>query len=256
MSLKNLGYKFDKASKQWLAAFMIAASPMAIANADSSKDTKHHYELLTAEQISEREDAALKAGNEHDYAELNLAREAIEETEEGLRATPSDLPQDFKKNLFAEHEGDLYKVIDPAKDLNWTEFYLAQKTAEVTAEKVGPGTVVPTILKNDHKETTRTAGEEGGYRVTNPTGEQYLVDTKKFESLYDETETPGVYKPKPDVRKVLDSDSNVTFKAAWGENMYMPEGSAIVYGAPDDIYGIAPDEYKATYSTITPPKLG
>lgn len=252
MSLQNIGYKFDRAAKQWLAAFIIAASQTAIANANISEKPGHHYELLNAEQIGEREEEALTAGNEADYTELNLAREAIEETEAGLRATPHDLPNDFKEHLFVENEGDLYKVIDPAKDLNWTEYYLAQKTAEVKAEKVLPGTVVETILADGHVETTKTAGEKGGYRVTNPTGEQYLVDTDKFENLYDETDTAGIYQPKPDPRKVLDSDKNVTFRASWGENMLMRKGSAIVHGGQDDIYGIAAEEYAATYSRIDP----
>ena len=76
-----------------------------------------------------------------------------------------------------------------------------------------------TVADDGHVETSKTAGPDGGYKVTNPTGEQYLVDTEKFEKIYEKTEHDGIYQPKPDPRKVVTIDKNIAFRAPWGEEM-------------------------------------
>ena len=244
--IQSIGYRFSKASKQWLAAFAILSSGVSA----QASEIKEHYELLNLEQVREREAASEASGDIQAFQEYDLAERALRETAEGLRATPHDLPDDFDERLFTQDDtGELYKVVNPAADFDWTEFLIAQKTAQVKAEKVEPGTVVQTVLSNGHVETTKTAGAEGGYRVTNPTGEQYLVDTKKFESIYDlENSKDGVYTPLPDPRKVLTVDQNIAFTAPWGTPMYIKSGGVLVHGGMKDIYGIAPDEFEETYS--------
>ncbi|MCS5595685.1 MAG: hypothetical protein NZ828_00365 [Alphaproteobacteria bacterium] len=249
--IQSIGFKFDKAAKQWMAAFMVAASGSLAAEVNND----HYYELMPLEQIQAEEAEALANGDMQAVAEYGLAASAIKETNEGLRATPNDLPHDFDANLFTEdNQGTLYKSIDPQRDVNWTEYYVAQKTAQVLAEKVPAGTIVETIMADGRIETTKTAGEGGGYRVTNPDGEQYLVDTAKFEKIYDDLGN-GAYAPKPDPRKVVDVERNVSFKAPWGEDMRIKSGGALVYGGPNDVYGIQPDEFKATYAPVNTPTV-
>ena len=129
-----------------------------------------------------------------------------------------------------------FKAINPATDVNWDNASWAQKSAQVLAERVGPGTVVQTIMADGHVETSKTAGTNGGYKVTNPNGEQYLVDPAKFESRY-ESAGENAYCPKWDPVRVVRTDGNVSFKAPWGEDMFIKAGGVLVKGSGDnDIY--------------------
>lgn len=249
--IQNIGFQFSKSAKQWMAAFVIATAGAGVASA--SEEEKHHYELLSLSELEAREARAKKAGDMQAYYEYDLAENAIRDTIEGRRATPHDLPEDFEANLFTrDNQDNLYRVIDPARDVNWTEYFIAQKTAKVKAEKVEPGTVVETVLADGRVETSKTAGPEGGYRVTNPTGEQYLVDTAKFESIYETADENGFFVPKPDPRKVMNVEENVAFTAPWGTPMYIKKDGVLVHGGVKDIYGIQPDEYAETYSPVEP----
>lgn len=241
----NVGYSFSQ--KKWLAAFATVFSLAAQPAPASEK-----YELLDLPAVERHLEEAKQAGDEASAGVYEVTRRALQETADGLRATPNDLPPGFQQNLYThDNTGVEYKVINPGADIDWTMFYPAQKTAQVKAEKVGPGTVVETIMANGLAESTKTAGPEGGYRVTNPTGEQYLVDTAKFEKLYDLVEgAEGVFKPKPSLRKVVDIEQNVAFTSPWGAPMYIREGGVLVHEKVGKVYGIQPDEYAATYSKV------
>lgn len=129
-----------------------------------------------------------------------------------------------------------FKTINPATDIDWSQAAWAQKSSQVKAEKVAPGTVVETVMADGHVETKKTAGEKGGYKITNPNGEQYLVDPTKFESRYDAV-GENIYRPKWDPVRVIRTDENVTFKAPWGEDMRIKAGGVLVKGTGDnDIY--------------------
>lgn len=246
LQVTNLvGYRHDSISKSWKGAFFVGA----FADAAGAKPVGH-YELLSLDDIKKREVAAIESGDHDAALEYDTAENAIEETIAGLRATPNDLPVDFEDKLFSAQGGELFKVIDPVGDVDWTDFQIAQKTAQVKAEFVSEGTTVETIMADGHVETKKTAKEGGGYRVTAQTGEQYLVDTAKFEKIYDETETPGVFAPKADPRKVLPLDKNVAFTAPWGEEMRIKSGGVLVHGGPKDVYGIQPAEFKASYDFV------
>jgi hypothetical protein len=250
--LANIGFKYNHAAKKWLAAFVFAACPTAMANAYENGKTMPsddvHHELLTLEEIERREQESYNAGKLQDYAVYDLAADAIRDTVSGLRAAPYDLPPYFEDRLYSvDQTGEKFKVIDPVKDVDWTEYELAYKTAYVKAEHVPPGTIVETVMADGHVETTKTAGPEGGYRVTNPDGEQYLVDTKEFEQKYTAAEEPGVYIPNSEPRKVVSGSQNVAFTAPWGEEMRIKEDGVLVHNGPGDGYGIQGDEFKNTY---------
>lgn len=246
-----VGYRYEPARKSWLGAFFIGAFGQA---AEAGKPTKPqgHYELLDLAQITARAEQAVISGDRDAELEYGTAANAIQETVDGKRATPHDLPVDFRERLFSSHNHELFKVVDPVADYDWTEFRRAQKTAQVHAEFVGEGTRVETIMANGLVETSKTAGPGGGYKVTAQIGEQYLVDKAKFEKLYNETDAPDIYAPKPDVRKVLELKDNVAFTAPWGEEMRIRGGGVLVHGGKKDVYGIQPDEFKASYSMAMP----
>jgi len=229
---------------------MLLAAPTPAAASIDEQTEKPIYELLSLQQIQEH---AAKASDPQALLEYALAARAIEDTQNGLRATPHDLPVDLKGNLYTfSPAGEQFRVIEPSSpDIDWTTYFNAMKTARVQAEKVPEGTVVQTVMANGHVETQKTAGAGGGYRVTNPTGEAYLVDTAKFEKLYDPVEgEEGTFKPKPSNRKVVTLDENVAFTAPWGEPMLIKSGGVLVTEGKGKTYGIQPDEYSATYSPV------
>ena len=145
-----------------------------------------------------------------------------------------------------------FKHIDTKTYVDWSQAQWAQKTANVLAEKVAPGTQVETVMKDGHVETTKTAGPDGGYKVTNPDGEQYLVDPVKFETRYDD-QGGGRYAPKFDPVQVVAVTENISFKAPWGSDMFIKAGGVLVNGGGNDIYGIQADEFASTYSMISKP---
>ena len=250
--ITNIGFQYDKAAKKWLGAFMIAVSPAAAAEAVESHKPlnadRAHYELLPLEEIERREQRNFDIGDLQAYAVYDLAADAIRDVINGERASPYDLPSNFDDGLYSvTDQGEKFKVIDPIKDVDWTEYYKAQKSAYVKAEKVPAGTSVDTIMADGHVETSNIAGPDGAYKVTNPDGEQYLLETEEFEKNYLPAEQEGIYIPNSEARKVLDIDKNIAFKAPWGEEMLIKKGGVLVHNGPGDVYGIQSDEFKNTY---------
>ena len=144
-----------------------------------------------------------------------------------------------------------FKAIDPAIYVNWEQAQWAQKSATVKAEFVESGTVVETVMADGHVETTKTAGQNAAYKVTNPLGEQYLIEPDKFEKLYEKSETEGIFRSKWDPVPVVKVNENVSFTAPWGEEMRIKAGGVLVNGGDNDIYGIQEDEFAATYDIVT-----
>lgn len=244
-----VGYRFDPTKKSWLGAFLIGEYDAAAGAGEPTIQSKH-YELLNLDQIIEREKQSIALGDRDAALEYTTAEHAIQDVIDGKRGTPNDLPPGFDDNLFSEHQGELYKMIDPAKYVDWTEYLTALKTATVKAELVPEGEKVDTIMADGLVETTNTAGPDGGYKVTAQTGEEYLLQRAEFEKRYDKTDVEGVYAPKPDPRKVMGVDQNVGFKASWGEDMRIRGGGIFVHNSKDDIYGIQPNEVKASYTFL------
>lgn len=141
-----------------------------------------------------------------------------------------------------------FKQIDP-DTVDWTGSKTALKAAKVSAEFVEAGTKVDTIMKDGHVETTNTAPEGGAMKVTNPSGEQYMVSPEKFASRY-ALDVDGNYAPIASPVQVKQLEENVAFKAPWGEEMRIKAGDVLVNGGPGDVYGIQPEEFAETYSIL------
>lgn len=128
-------------------------------------------------------------------------------------------------------------------------FQIARKTARVTAEYVAAGTRLRTIMKDGHVETENLAPVGGAMKVTNPSGEAYLVDLGTFAERYVQTDD-GDYAPvsAPILVRILQED--ISFTAPWGEKMHIKAGGALVETACGGPYGIQPAEFTETYTIL------
>ncbi|MEI6170049.1 MAG: PGDYG domain-containing protein [Candidatus Saccharibacteria bacterium] len=122
-----------------------------------------------------------------------------------------------------------------------------KKNVEIRAVQATAETPITTVLADGHVETTNTA-KPGDFIVTNPSGEQYVIDEEKFKSKYEPiTNQAGHYKAVGTPIKAVQINSDVSFKAPWGEEMHMRAGDFIVDAGNGDRYGIAQKEFNETY---------
>lgn len=91
-----------------------------------------------------------------------------------------------------------------------------KKQGQVNARPAVAGEMITTTLANGAKETNNTANE-GDWIVTNPSGEQYIVSSAKFESRYEPTSVEGVYAARGYCRAILNPfDEDIEIMASWG----------------------------------------
>ena len=95
---------------------------------------------------------------------------------------------------------------------------LYRKQGEVRAEMADGGEVVVTKLADGSHETRNTA-KPGDIIVTNPGGEQYIIDSVKFNKRYEpKSGHPGVYVAKGYCRAIDNPwHQPITMLASWGE---------------------------------------
>lgn len=127
------------------------------------------------------------------------------------------------------------------------------KFARIKAVQGEIGQEVVTVMENGLEETknvVKTDEETGepGWIVTNPSGEQYIVENSVFKKKYEkDPENPEQYKPKGAPVFAIQVDENISFIAPWGEQMNIAKGGYLIINAPDDIYGIQEKEFNETY---------
>lgn len=125
------------------------------------------------------------------------------------------------------------------------------KFARIHARQGNVGQVVDTILDqttNIVKLDEKTG--EPGWIVTNPGGEEYIVDDSTFKKKYEiDPENPSQYKPKGGPVLSTPLNENVEFVAPWGETMQVPVGGSLILSGPTDIYGVHPKAMEETYKS-------
>lgn len=129
------------------------------------------------------------------------------------------------------------------------------KFARIHARQGELGEEVITKMANGLEETRNTVKQdektgEPGWIVTNPDGEEYIVEDSVFKERYEiDPENPEQYKPKG--RPVLSAKINehVQFQAPWGETMKIEAGGSLILSGPSNIYGIQKDEFDHTYAS-------
>jgi len=135
---------------------------------------------------------------------------------------------------------------------------LYEKTALVRIRKAKPGDAITTRLADGTTETTNVA-EENQVIITNPGGEEYLLDEAKAFATHVETEQPGLYKETQLIRAIDNpTGQEVSIMAPWGDEQI---GAAdCKFASPHDPtqpdlitaerYIIGGEEFLATYAPV------
>ena len=133
--------------------------------------------------------------------------------------------------------------------------FLISSVAHADPDPNGVGEEIVTKLANGLEETRNTVKMddktgEPGWVVTNPDGEQYIVDDSTFKRKYEiDPENPAQYKPVGGPVLSCQLNEHIEFKAPWGENMKIECGGSLILSGKNDIYGIQKDEFEHTYAT-------
>lgn len=122
------------------------------------------------------------------------------------------------------------------------------KFARIQATEAAGGEEIITILADGTKETINIANT-GDWIVTNPGGEQYIVPGAKFPKKYESCPElgEGWFKPTGGVQRFLELDQDMQFICSWGEEQFIAAGGFVNVTDLGDIYGIAKEEFFATY---------
>lgn len=151
-------------------------------------------------------------------------------------------------------------------DLNTEEF--TQKLAEapifvkkalVRARIATDGETIATVLADGTKETVHTA-KEGDIVITDPDGEEYIIDDKdEFAERYEPTAEEGVYRSKGMIRSFQnDTGRPIEIDAPWGAKEFGGNDCMIAAtfdpDKPDEVdsdrYIIGHQEFLDTYGPI------
>ncbi|MBP9738996.1 hypothetical protein KBD20_04885 [Candidatus Saccharibacteria bacterium] len=118
-----------------------------------------------------------------------------------------------------------------------------------------PGEKIITTLADGTVETENIAGENDVI-VTNPGGEQYIIDAEKAGKRYEPTDEDGVYRAKGMARAIVNPTGQpIEITAPWGEKQFgNPDCLVATVFDPDqpdeigsDRYIIGADEFAETY---------
>jgi hypothetical protein len=130
-----------------------------------------------------------------------------------------------------------------------------KKTGKVKAQVAQGGEIITTTLADGADETTNSANP-GDVIVTNPTGEQYIIGSEKFDSRYEKTNEDGVFKAKGKARiEPNPTGQPIKITAPWGEEQFGDADALIATlydpDKPDEVgpdrYIIGRDEFNSTY---------
>src|ERR1700722_3553110 len=96
-----------------------------------------------------------------------------------------------------------------------------KKQGTVTARLGSVGEEITTILSNGNSETTNTVKNPTDWIMTNPLGEQYIIEENKFLNRYEPTSTEGTYQAKGYSRIMKNPyEKDIEIMASWGSPQY------------------------------------
>ena len=155
---------------------------------------------------------------------------------------------------------------------------LKKKTPIVKAEKSGcilarigvEGEKIETFVENGTLETVNTVKkDQNGYldivvtmatldgdAVTDKNGHTntYIIPRATFEKKYQNSDNISMdekfFKPTGGVQEFVRIDEDIEIMASWGEVQNLKKGSFLNITNPNDIYGIAFEEFIKTYSFV------
>lgn len=129
------------------------------------------------------------------------------------------------------------------------------KFARIQARQGKVGEEIVTKMANGLEETINVVKLDEktgnpGWVVTNPDGEQYIIEDSTFQKKYEiDPEDPSVYKPKGLPVLASQVNEDIEFDAPWGEKMKIEAGGHLILNGPGDIYGIQKAEFEGTYAS-------
>ncbi len=135
------------------------------------------------------------------------------------------------------------------------------KFARIHARQGTIGEVIITKMANGLEETRNTVKADEktgapGWVVTNPDGEEYIVDDSVFQKKYEiDSKNPSQYKPKGEPVLSAPINEHIEFDAPWGETMRIEAGGSLIISGPEDIYGIQKAEFENTYASTGKNKM-
>lgn len=127
-----------------------------------------------------------------------------------------------------------------------------KKTALVKARQVVLGEVIKTDIdktENTVKEDPKTGNPI--WVVTNPGGEEYLVEDSVFTNIYEEVQgNEGCYRKKA-IQLLTPCIETVEFVPAWGGTFTIEKGGYLTINSYKDIAGVHSDIFYATYEVVS-----
>ena len=128
-----------------------------------------------------------------------------------------------------------------------------RKFGTVKAKYAVESKVYDTVI-NGIVETTNTA-KAGDVLVTNPGGEQYLVNLEKFKDRYNGPDMKNIdqsYEACGECFGIQYQGDKLSFMAEWGETMIIESGDMLVSTEmpANNVYRIEKNAFKDTYKEV------
>lgn len=151
---------------------------------------------------------------------------------------------------------DLLDIHTPAFSALFKNAPVYRKNAVVKARKVLKEELLETVLSNGFVEITRLV-PVGCWIITNPGGEEYAIPNERFHSRYEETDIPGVYHAKGEIRAIKNTTGKpVEIIAPWGGSQFGDSDCIIASGCDENMnptdyrYIIGYQEFLDTYFPV------
>ena len=146
----------------------------------------------------------------------------------------------------------------------------AEKTGCVLARIGRVGEEITTYVSNGTLETTNrvrpdekgnpgiiaTMADASGNRIQDAGGRfnTIIIPWETFERKYRDasgvSENEQLFRPAGGVQEFVQIGEDISFMASWGTEQRLKAGSFLNVTDPDDIYGIAQEEFRMTYSVL------
>lgn len=104
-------------------------------------------------------------------------------------------------------------------------------------------------------DITYNIAQQGDWKITTGSGDQYFISDKKFRERYDITskDAEDRYKPKGLPQPAMEITKDVCMRSYWGSMQYLPAGSVLTKDAEGKIYGIHTKDVRQSYRRSAPP---
>lgn len=140
-----------------------------------------------------------------------------------------------------------YKQVE-VSNLDFKNAPTYQKKVTVSARPAQEGELLVTRLANGEEETKQTL-KASQWVVTNPGGEEYAIDSEKFEQLY-EPLAEGRFRARGKIKALPNPwEEPIQILAPWGEIQFGASDCWVAKNG-DSVYLIGDSEFRSTYAML------